>query len=36
MRMALEDTVIVEWSNIDNDSDSNIVEDGTTYTFTEN
>jgi mannose-6-phosphate isomerase-like protein (cupin superfamily) len=36
MRMALEDTVIVEWSNTDNDSDSNIVEDGTTYTFKEN
>jgi len=36
MRMALEDTVIVEWSDKDNDSDSNIVEDGTTYTFQEN
>ena len=35
MRMALEDTVIIEWSNKDNDSDSNIVEDGKTYQFKE-
>ena len=36
MRMALEDTIIIEWSDTDNDLDSNIVEYGTTYTFTEN
>ena len=35
MRMALEDTIIIEWSNKDNDSDSNIVEDGKTYQFKE-
>jgi len=32
MRIALEDTHIIEWSNKDNDSDSHIVEDGKTYT----
>ena len=32
MRIALEDTQIIEWSNKDNDSDSHIVEDGHTYT----
>ena len=31
MRIALEDCIIVEWSNSDDDSDSNIVEDGKTY-----
>ena len=31
MRMALEDTVIIEVSTKDNDSDSHIVEDGTKY-----
>ena len=31
MRMALEDTIIIEWSNKDDDSDSHIVEDGKTY-----
>lgn len=31
MRMALEDTHIIEWSNKDDDSDSHIVEDGHTY-----
>lgn len=36
MRMALEDTIIVEWSDKDGDYDSNIVEDGTKYTFEEN
>ncbi len=36
MRMALEDTIIVEWSDKDNDLDSNIVEDGTKYIFEEN
>ncbi len=35
MRMALEDTIIIEWSNKDDDSDSNIVEDGKTYQFKE-
>ena len=35
MRIALEDTVVIEWSNKDDDADSNIVEDGKTYTFTE-
>ena len=33
MRMALEDTVIIEWSNGDDDEDSNIVEDGKKYKF---
>lgn len=36
MRMAIEDTEIIEWSNKDDDSDSNIVEDGQTYIFKEN
>ena len=31
MRIALEDTHIIEWSNKDDDSDSHIVEDGKTY-----
>jgi len=31
MRMALEDTVIIEVSTKDRDSDSHIVEDGTSY-----
>jgi mannose-6-phosphate isomerase len=31
MRIALEDTVIIEFSTLDNDSDSHIVEDGKTY-----
>ncbi len=35
MRMAIEDTIIIEWSNKDDDLDSNIVEDGKTYTFKE-
>jgi mannose-6-phosphate isomerase-like protein (cupin superfamily) len=35
MRIALEDTVIVEWSNVDNDLDSNIVEDGMIYEYKE-
>ena len=35
MRIALEDTIIIEWSNKDDDSDSHIVEDGKTYKFTE-
>lgn len=35
MRIALEDTEIIEWSNKDDDLDSNIVEDGKTYTFLE-
>ena len=35
MRMALEDTIIIEWSNKDDDSDSHIVEDGKTYKFIE-
>jgi mannose-6-phosphate isomerase-like protein (cupin superfamily) len=36
MRMALEDTVIIELSTTDDDSDSHIVEDGKTYKFVEN
>ena len=36
MRMALEDTVIIEFSTLDDDSDSHIVEDGKTYTHKEN
>jgi mannose-6-phosphate isomerase-like protein (cupin superfamily) len=36
MRIALDDTEIIEWSNKDDDSDSNIVEDGQTYIFKEN
>lgn len=35
MRIALEDTIVIEWSNKDDDEDSNIVEDGTTYVFKE-
>lgn len=35
MRMAIEDTTIIEWSNKDDDHDSNIVEDGKTYRFLE-
>lgn len=35
MRIAIEDTLIVEWSNKDDDSDSNIVEDGKIYKFIE-
>ena len=31
MRMALEDTVIIEFSTLDDDGDSHIVEDGKTY-----
>ena len=31
MRMALEDTVIIELSTLDDDADSHIVEDGKTY-----
>ena len=36
MRIALEDTVIIEFSTLDDDSDSHIVEDGKTYTHKEN
>jgi mannose-6-phosphate isomerase-like protein (cupin superfamily) len=35
MRIALEDTVIIEWSNKDADTDSIIVEDGRNYDFSE-
>ena len=35
MRIALEDTIVIEWSNKDDDQDSNIVEDGKTYVFKE-
>ena len=35
MRIAIEDTEIIEWSNKDDDIDSNIVEDGQTYIFKE-
>jgi len=31
MRIALEDTVIIEFSTLDDDGDSHIVEDGRTY-----
>ena len=31
MRIALEDTVIIELSTLDDDTDSHIVEDGKTY-----
>ena len=31
MRIAIEDSTIIEWSNKDDDSDSNIVEDGKFY-----
>ncbi len=35
MRIALEDTVIIEFSTLDDDADSHIVEDGRTYTHIE-
>jgi len=35
MRIAMEDTVIIEWSNKDDDSDSIIVEDGRNFDFSE-
>lgn len=35
MRIALEDCTILEWSDTDDDTDSNIVEDGQTYIHTE-
>jgi len=35
MRIAIEDTVIIEWSNKDDDSDSVIVEDGRNFNFSE-
>ncbi len=35
MRIAIEDTTIIEWSNKDDDTDSNIVEDGKNYKFME-
>ena len=35
MRIALEDTNIIEWSTKDDDSDSHIVEDGKIYNFKE-
>ena len=35
MRMALEDTVIIEVSTRDSDTDSHLVEDGQTYSFIE-
>lgn len=35
MRMAIDDTIIIELSTPDDDSDSHIVEDGKTYIFTE-
>ena len=35
MRMALEDTVIIEFSTLDDDSDSHIVEDGKKYVHVE-
>jgi|TARA_R110000824_G_scaffold101327_3_gene240705 mannose-6-phosphate isomerase-like protein (cupin superfamily) len=31
MRIALEDTIIIEFSTLDDDTDSHIVEDGKTY-----
>ena len=31
MRIALEDTVIIEFSTLDDDGDSHLVEDGKTY-----
>lgn len=31
MRMAMEDTIIIEFSTLDDDTDSHIVEDGKTY-----
>ncbi len=36
MRIALEDTVIIEFSTRDDDGDSHIVEDGMTYKHEEN
>ena len=36
MRIALEDTVIIEFSTLDDDGDSHIVEDGKTYIHEEN
>jgi mannose-6-phosphate isomerase-like protein (cupin superfamily) len=36
MRMAMEDTVIIEFSTLDDDSDSHIVEDGKTYKHIDN
>ena len=35
MRMAIEDTIIIEVSTTDDDNDSHIVEDGKTYKFVE-
>lgn len=35
MRIAIEDTVIIEWSNKDDDTDSIIVEDGRNFKFSE-
>ena len=35
MRIALEDTVIIEFSTLDDDGDSHIVEDGKTYNHIE-
>tara|TARA_R110000824_G_scaffold191182_1_gene372796 strand:+ start:2593 stop:3024 length:432 start_codon:yes stop_codon:yes gene_type:complete len=35
MRIALEDTVIIEFSTLDDDSDSHIVEDGKKYVHVE-
>ena len=35
MRIALEDTVIIEVSTKDSDSDSHLVEDGKKYKFKE-
>tara|TARA_R100000008_G_C3579665_1_gene167601 strand:+ start:1435 stop:1848 length:414 start_codon:yes stop_codon:yes gene_type:complete len=35
MRIALEDTVIIEFSTLDDDADSHIVEDGKTYVHKE-
>ena len=35
MRMALEDTVIIEASTKDDDGDSHLVEDGHSYKFIE-
>jgi mannose-6-phosphate isomerase-like protein (cupin superfamily) len=36
MRMAIQDTTIIEVSTTDDDNDSHIVEDGKTYNFVEN
>ena len=35
MRIAIKDTMIIEWSTKDDDADSNIVEDGKVYKFIE-